>query len=109
MKIKGKLQYLLLVASLFPLLLISGLFLLLLRGLGDHFASDTKGFLVEQSHDHLQSMIRDSELLVRKNFQLFDWVLDGQIHEIKHKLRSWTVGLFSLNVRGSKNYAFLRI
>lgn len=86
MKIKGKLQRLLLISSLSPLLLSSGIFLLLLLGLGDHFASDTKDFLGEQSNEHLQSLIRNFELVAQKNFQLAEWVVVSQLHAIDRTL-----------------------
>lgn len=60
---------------------------MLLFGLGAHFASDTKEVLIEQSHGHLKSLIRDSGLLVQQNFQLIDWVLAGQVQEIELRFR----------------------
>ena len=86
MNIKNKLRRLLLASSLLPLLLSSSLLLALLLGLGGHFANDIKTFLVKQSHSHLQSIIRDSELLVRKNFQLVDWVVEGQAYAVNHRM-----------------------
>lgn len=87
MNIKDKLRRLLLASSLFPLLISSSLLLALLLGLGGHFANDIKTFLVKQSHSHLQTIIQDSEILVRKNFQLVDWVLDGQAYVVKQRKR----------------------
>lgn len=83
MNIRGKLRQLLLAATLLPLLLSSGIFLVMLSGLGAHFASDTKDALTEQAYGHLNSLIRDSELLVQQKFQLIDWVTAGQIQEIQ--------------------------
>lgn len=88
MKIRSKLQRLLLVTTLLPLLISSGIFLLLLSGLGTHFASDTKKILTDQSHKHLQTLIRDSGNLIQQKLQLINWVVTGQVHELEHNSTS---------------------
>lgn len=86
MTIRSKLRNLLLVATLTPLLVCSLIFGVMLLGLGTHLAEDTKNYLVEQSHGYLGSLIRDADLLVKKDFQIIDWILASQKHEVEQRI-----------------------
>jgi len=86
LRFRGKLLTLLLVIALVPLILSSLLHRLSMRRIGHQLALETREYLGRNALEHLQSMVNNYSLLLRRDRAFLTVALLGQVREVERRL-----------------------